>query len=99
MKLSSEVLSSEDIMKFISKQNYINWCVFIYPKDVKDFIIAIKELNLSCDEHDLFLGNILMETYNKKQESKDRVMKFRNEWLEQFYVCCYKNGVFVEENT
>lgn len=99
MKIDSLILSTEKIFEIISKTESNFYCVFIQPNGIVDFEKYIDKLKLNCTKEDLLMENRLLEIYEDKKEANKRVMQFRNEYLSYFYVCCYKNSKFINENT
>ena len=100
MKVNNVVLTTQDKFAIISKTEPNYFCVFIQPNGVDVFKVkkAIEELKISCQESSLFVEDLLLETFEGKEEAEKRVLDFQGEWTEQFYVCCYKNGEFLSEN-
>lgn len=93
------VIETEDIYKLISRCEDKLYNVFIQPRDVVSPSEAMETLLLDCRNTDLIIENLLHETFNDVKEAEKRVMMFRGEWLDQFYVACYFNGEFLFENT
>lgn len=96
MKIESIVLENEQIYQLLSKTESCNYCVFISPNSIIEAEKFIDNYKLDCSTDDLYSEKLIIEFYEKREEAMDRVVHFS--WMNQFYVCCYKNGKFVTKN-
>lgn len=99
MLIDNVVLENSKILSMLSKTESLSCCVFIQPNGIVEPDNVIFDLKLSCTEDDLMMENIILEIYDNEKEAYNRIMQFRGEWLDYFYVSYYKNGKFLGENT
>lgn len=98
MKIDSLALETNDILKMLSKTEPNYYCVFIQPNGIVESDKDMIDLKLNCTESNLVSENLILEIYDNKAESENRVNDFEVEYKDYYYVACYKNGKFICDN-
>lgn len=72
--LKDEIILSESIKKKIRASSHVDLFHFFFSKELKTYIIEASNengLDISHDELDIFLGIILLSTYNKRNDQQE----------------------------